>query len=192
MISIQFEYISLIFTDDQVSVSDKSQANVVKFIDELNRVNWCQLDGFHDPNCAYGSFSKEYSELYNTCTPLKKVKANHHLKSEPWLTRGLPKSIKTKSKLYENYLLNPSPENDTLYKHFKNKLESVKSNIKSTWRILNEKKKKKVKLNSTFRDGTQDISDPVEIANKFWNYFTNIGPNLAREIEAITALHLKF
>lgn len=35
---------------------------------------------------------------------------------------GHLKAIKTKSKLYKKYLLNPSPENTTLYKHFKNKL----------------------------------------------------------------------
>ena len=52
--------------------------------------------------------------------------------------------------------------------------------MRATWRLLNEvlnSKKLRPKPNSTFLVGDQEISDPVEIANRFCHYFSNIGPN---------------
>ena len=83
------------------------------------------------------------------------------------------------------------------YKRYKNKLnhslgvakrisydkkfKESKSNVKATWRQLNEvmkKTKAKSKVNSTFKIDGQETCDPVEIANKFCQYFTNIGPTV--------------
>ena len=58
-----------------------------------------------------------------------------------------------------------------------------KSNIKSTWREINNLlgKTKKV-LPDHFRDDDQLISNPVDISNSFNSYFTNIGVSLASNI----------
>ena len=68
------------------------------------------------------------------------------------------------------------------------KLENVKSNTKATWQVLNEvinKKRSKPKVPSSFKlDEITEISDSVEIANRFCNYFSNIGPNLAKNIQS--------
>ena len=48
--------------------------------------------------------------------------------------------------------------------------------------MLNEvtnKRKSKSLLPSSFASKGKTITDPVEIADKFCKYFTNIGPNLA-------------
>ena len=70
-------------------------------------------------------------------------------------------------------------------KYYEGKLENAKSNTKNTWKILNEvlnKKRRPRKLPSNFTVDNQNISDPVGIANYFCDYFTNIGPNLAKTI----------
>lgn len=114
------------------------------------------------------------------------------------MTTGLLKSIKRKNKLYHKFLRNPYSVNATQYKSYKNKLnhsiriakrmyyerklEYVKSNTKNTWKILNEvinKKKSTRKLPHEFK---QIISNPKAIADRFCDYFTNIGPNLAKTI----------
>ena len=64
---------------------------------------------------------------------------------------------------------------------------NAKSNIRDTWKLLNEilnRKKRKWKICSTFKADDREITDPVEIANKFCSYFSNIGPNLARNIQS--------
>ena len=59
-------------------------------------------------------------------------------------------------------------------------INESKYNMRATWRLLNEvfnSKKLRPKPNSVFWVGDQEISDPVEIGNRFCHYFSNIGPN---------------
>ena len=63
--------------------------------------------------------------------------------------------------------------------YFQNQIELNKTNIKQTWRILNnaigQNKKKKLTYPLVDENGES-------ITNKFCKYFTNIGPNLADKI----------
>ena len=66
--------------------------------------------------------------------------------------------------------------------YYEKKRENAKSHMKSTWRVLNEimnRKTQKNRLPSTFKIDNREISNPKEIANRFCEYFTNIGFNLA-------------
>ena len=52
--------------------------------------------------------------------------------------------------------------------------------MRATWCLLNEvlnSKKLRPKPNSVFWVGDQEISDPVDIGNRFCHYFSNIGSN---------------
>ena len=103
--------------------------------------------------------------------------------------------------LCKKSLRHSSPHNETRYKKYKNKLnhllkiskrnhyddkfENAKGNLKQTWKILNEiinKRKTRSKMPSTFIHNNQEISDPFRIANKFYEYFTNVGPSLASKL----------
>ena len=183
----------------------------MKFKDNLRDFNWNELNGYNDPTRAYDSFLKEYMAMYNSCFPLKKINARKCTISKPWLSRGLLKSINKKNRLYKRYLGNPTPQKEERYKKYKNKLthslriakrlyyeeklESTKSNIKRTWKILNEilnRKTKPVKLPSVFKYDNRETSNADEIANGFCEYFTNIGPNLAKNIPTSSNSHRSF
>ena len=103
--------------------------------------------------------------------------------------------------LHKKYIWHPSLHNETRYKKYKNKLnhllkiskrnhyddklENAKGNLKQTWKILNEiinKRKTRSKMPSTFIHNNQEISDPFRIANRFCEYFTNVGPSLASKL----------
>ena len=43
-----------------------------------------------------------------------------------------------------------------------------------------------------FRSEDLKISDPLEVANRFYNYFSSIGPNLAKAIQLPSFLHKDF
>ena len=43
-----------------------------------------------------------------------------------------------------------------------------------------------------FRSDNQEISDPIEVANRFSSYFSSIGPNLARKIQSSPCSHKDF
>ena len=67
--------------------------------------------------------------------------------------------------------------------------------MKDTWKILNEvvnDKKSLKKPPHSFKINNQNVFNPVEIANLFCDYFTNIGPNLANKITASPRSHLSY
>jgi hypothetical protein len=167
------------------------------------------MHGYDDPNISYKTFLSKYTEIYNLSFPLRKVKANKSSISKPLLSKCLLKSVKMKNRLYKKYLSNPTLEHEMTYKRHKNKLnhsvriakslhytkklERVKSDTKATWRVLNEvinKKKSKTKFPSSFKvDDNTEISDPVEIANRFCR-ITCL--NLAKKISTSPISHQTF
>ena len=74
-------------------------------------------------------------------------------------------------------------------KHFYcNKLELCKNYTKQTWKILNDitrRKLKKDKCQKEFRSNGKLITDTKLISNKFNDFFTNVGPNLAKKIRKV-------
>ena len=130
---------------------------------------------------------------------------------KPWITKGLLKSVRKKNLLYKHFPANPTPYREKLYKSYENKLthslrvakrlyynkklDEYKSNAKSTWKLLNDlinKKKIKGKLPSIFKSNEEEICNPTHTANRFCEYFTNIGPNLAKSIPASDKSHRFF
>ena len=139
---------------EAVFVRDKSSANMDKFLENLQNVNWSHLNGYADPQQCYSSFVDTYTEIYDNCFPYKKIKRSDRRLNKPWISLGLLKSIKKKNTLYKQYLSNPSNHSEVHYKRHNNKLihnlrvakrlyydkklEESKSNVKATWRLLNE------------------------------------------------------
>ena len=190
-------------SDTYVTFRDKNKANLLKFQDRLRNFKWTDLEGYDDPICAYAIFHKSFMNIYNTSFPLRRVKAAKFKSNKPWISGGLLTSIRKKNKLYKKFLNVPTSSYENMYKKYKNKLnhllrsakrlyyeerlESTKTNIKTTWKILNEiinKKTRKNSLPSVFIANNQNIDNPLNIANRFCDYFTNIGPNLANNIPA--------
>ena len=162
---------------------DKNANNVCKFKDELQTVNWSEVRESSDPSSAYDIFLSKYTDIYNNCFQLKKVKIKNNGLAKPWISNVLLKSIKKKNILYRRFLSNPR---EIGYKNYKNKLSSTlraakrnyfekkfeecKSNMKSTWRLLNEiinKRKSRNSVQSSFIIDNKEITDPMEIANHF-------------------------
>ena len=177
----------------------RTRIKIPLFVETLEGVDWSSLYDCENPNIVYNRFLELYTEIYNDCFPLKKVTRKQRRLRKPWLTKALLKSIKKKKYLYKKYLRVPSMDNDLRYKSYKNKLnhilrlskglyfekklEDVKSNTHATWKILNEilnRKKSNTHVNTVFRSEDLEISDPVEVANRFCIYFSSIGLNLSK------------
>ena len=185
-----------------VSFRDKNTANITKFHERLRSTDWINIYNYSNVNTAYSCFLNKYSEIFNSCFPIRKIKASECALKKPWLSTCRLKSIKRKNLLYKKYLKSPTPFNESSYKKYRNrlnhslrlakrsyyeaKLKSLTANIKGTWNILNQvinRTKRPDKLPSTLVDSNnQDISDPRLIANQFCNFFTTLGPSLARKI----------
>ena len=110
---------------------------------------------------------------------------------KPWLSNSLKNACKKK-----NYI------NEVRYKTYKNKLSAIlkkakrqyftellqssKTNIKNTWKIMIKligKVKSQNKYPEEFRSGDIFVKGDKCIANAFNKFFTNIGPALASKIK---------
>ena len=192
-----------------VTIRDKGYHNANKFKEFLAGVDWTSIIAEVNPRTAYNTFLLKYSQgCYNDCFPLKVVKEKKCW-HKPWLTKCLLRSIKNKNILYKRFLCSATVQENTLYKNCKNKLSHLiqiakrmyyeqqlsKSNIKLTWKILNRiinKNNSKSKISDTFICDDVKITDPLQIANKFCHYFTNIEPNLGNKISDTSKSPLKY
>jgi hypothetical protein len=80
--------------------------------------------------------------------------------------------------------------------YYEEQLIKYKRSTKMVWKTINEILNKKVKtkeLPRTFFDTSTSntIKNPVTIPNKFNEYFTNIGPNLAKNIKNSSETNFK-
>ena len=159
---------------------DKNSNNVSKFKDELQMMNWSEVRESSDQSSVHDIFLRKYTDIYNNCFPLKRVKIKHYDLTKPWISKALLKSIKKKNILYRRFLSNPTSTREISYKNYKNKLSSTlrvakrnyfdkkfeecKSNMKSTWRLLNEvinKRKTRNSVQSSFIIDNKEITDPL-------------------------------
>lgn len=179
-------------------------ANIQGFKNNISIVNWDFVRAETDPETAYTKFNDKLTDLLNIHCPIKETKiSKHNTPKKPWVTRGIIQSIKTKDKLYKAYLSKPSIENKLKYTKYRNQLNLLlrvskksyilseindhKNNMKKTWQVLNNLlgRNKPTKLPDFFNDKQGNkITDTTEIANRFNEFFTNIGTSLASKIPA--------
>ena len=171
------------------------------FAQSLKLIDWSTIVNSSDPNTSYTLFHKTFFKTFNDSFPFVKTKTNDKkTPRKPWMTAGLVKSCLRKEKLYKISIKNPTDENIGNYKNFRNKLIKIlnvaqkeyyvskftmyKSDIKQTWKTI----KNILKNNNTniitdsFESGNVIITDKHKIVEKFNEYFVNIGPTLARQI----------
>ena len=161
-----------------------------------------------DPNINYEKLEKIISDAQKKCFPVKEVKFNKYKhKISPWISFDILKSMRFRDKLYVKWKKSDeSTPNYTLlensYKSFcaivqkdiriakklyyHKQFENYKSDIKKTWKQINEVKSNKSKVSELpkyFLDGNNILTENIDIANCFNNFFCNIGPSLANSIQ---------
>ena len=116
------------------------------------------------------------------------------------MTRSIIKSVRKKNKLYKKILCHPTTNNEYKYKQYKNELNHIiriakkkhyeeqlikyKNETKLLWTTLNEIMNKRMQKNKLLPkeftgNNSEEISNnPHEIANKFNEYFINVGPGI--------------
>ena len=115
---------------------------------------WVDVYNVDDVNVAYTNFNTKLQSYYDRNIPLVKNKRKRNKPNNPWITKGILKSIRTRNRLYKLHLRKPTDTNLETYKkyrnkltkiirtsrklHFSNKLKQVSSNIYATWKIIKE------------------------------------------------------
>lgn len=160
-----------------------------------------------DPSEAYFEFLNIFTTLRDKHMPLVTKRFNKYKhKINPWITKGILKSLKTKDKLHSKLRKTKTEiqrerlkEKYSAYKmiydtvvkrakqlYWENKFDECRNDMKLTWQNLNNvlhRRKNKKDFPNQFNDDGQNISDPYEVANAFNKYYINVGPNLAQQID---------
>ena len=151
---------------------------------------------------------KKLQSRYDRNIPLVKNKRKRNKPNNPWITKGILKSIRTRNRLYKLHLRKPTDINLETYKKYRNKLtkiirtsrklyfshklKQVSSNMYATWKIIKEvmgtKKDVLPKDDLTINDDI--IEDSNNYAHRFNSFFTRIGPQLTHKID--TPIHTHY
>ena len=185
-------------------VSLNNYKNAVAASDIYSQIN---KDINADPNLNYNiihNILKTATEEH-LAPKIVKFKKHRHKKTK-WITQGIIKSISFRDKLYKEYRKSPMntvtrerlKTNLNTYnkilksnillakrKHYHSIFEKYTHNIKNTWtniKDLFQQSKVKRDFPNHFLINGEDITDANNMANKFCEYFTNIGPSLAKNI----------
>ena len=157
-----------IFTVENTLMQNKAQKadrTVRKFTDEnvialrnnLNRVNWSNILSINDDvDKAYCVLYDEIESHLNESIPCITIKSNHrNTRRNPWITKGILRSINTKNRLYKKCVKHPkSSSRWAKYKRYRNKsntiiklsrqryfddnFRKVKGDTSYTWRVIND------------------------------------------------------
>ncbi len=177
--------------------------NIDNLKEKLSKFNWSEVLHDHDVDEDYNTYLSILNNLVDECIPIRKHKINKKTEPlSPWITKGLLKSINIKNKLYKNYKNSPTGENLHKFKTYRNKLHNLLrnskrsyydvkfkqsvNNMKHTWKNINSllgRNKQNLSHTHFKRDTGEYTSDPNLISNDFNDFFVNIGPNLASQIE---------
>ena len=156
-----------------------------------------------DPNLAMKNLFDGISTVVENHAPLKHLsRKERKIRSKPWLTKGLLKSLKTKNILFYLYFKQQKTHLLTKYKSYINKLTKLKliakkkyyfnelsrhkNNLTQKWKIINEiishKKHQQDGINVIKDSSENKIFDKSVICNMLNNYFTNLGPSMDAKI----------
>jgi len=200
----------IIFSSFDNFISRKKQSNTTKttkLIDydslknEISQTIHTSLnkDLNGDPNQNYNTLENKLTSAIHKHTQTKNRKLNKFKhKKNPWITKGLIKSIKFRDKLhlksktsrltieeYQNIKTNIKTYTTIIKRlirklkrrYLSNKFEEHKSNLRKTWQLINDVmgRDKKDTTADIFIIDRKEITDPKEIANQFNQFFINIG-----------------
>ena len=150
----------------------------------------------------FKSFYSKISSILDKQIPVKQLSRRElKLKSKPWISDALWKSIQIKNNYYKKYLQTKSTYYHTKFKLYRNKLNHLLKigkkqycnkyffqNINDSNRIwIGIKQIVKFKAQTSQRlfkivDNNAEITEPKLFADAFNNYFANIGKKLENEI----------
>ena len=97
--SISSDYIRTNQRQESLFVRDKREQNILNFLDEVDCINWSNLDGYNDLKIGYNKFLERYTKsLWKPWFPIRNWNAT--LK---WGSRGYPKAYSNLSRRKTNY-----------------------------------------------------------------------------------------
>ncbi|XP_057290244.1 uncharacterized protein LOC130612931 [Hydractinia symbiolongicarpus] len=193
----------------KLKVRDWSKFNETNFSNEVSALNWENVlcTGDKDVNTSFNNFFKAIEDILDIHVPYKTIlsKKSKNEPQNPWMTKGILKSMKIRDKLYKSFMCAKNPiiksNIQERYKRYRNRIVSLcrtsKKNYYSDYfkkniqNIGNIWKGIRSLISSSSRNESNLISlninksittDPLTVANTFNNFFSSVATNLRKKI----------
>ena len=171
-------------------------------VERLRTEEWNSLYSTDDIQAKTNFFINTLQQHITKSTQVRQL-PRKYLKRKPWMTKELLRRINEKNKLYLAIIKNP--QNAVLERNYKAVRKEVAAEIKIVkqshysarlnesggdskrlWKTVKEIVGKKVKYGENLVDEfsrDQPVAlEPIQLANRFNDYFANVGPRLASKI----------
>ena len=181
--------------------------NILNFKRSLSQESWDYIYSSHDLRNAFTRFQAVVDLHLNTFFKKRTFMMNyknHH----PWMTEVLRNKIKSKNQLHSIAISSHDDQIMQEYKeakkilhsslrnacisHFGDQLEINKNDLFKTWKVLKHilgLDGNTVKKKISFLTDDKLVTDSLEVANGFNDFFVSIGPELAKDlISSVTPL----
>ena len=172
------------------------------FVRDLSSIPWESLSTISDPNCYWSKWKELFLKVADFHAPLitKRVR-NHHL---PWINSELKALMLERDKLKRIAVISKDISDWNHFRaarnrtnsairasksnYYKSLLELNANNPKDTWKIINQLLGRSGGHNTVneIKTVASTLNKPSEICNAFNNFFTEIGPRLAAQINQDT------
>ena len=181
-----------------------SQKAISRFTKCVRSQSWISLDSLDTQN-AFSWFQRVIDLHFEEHFPKQTITMSYKNRL-PWLTEKLRTQIKDKNSMHIQVMRNPDDQQLNLkyktlrneltsalrnseLKHYSNELELNKSDLHKTWgvlRVIIGKDANNLKPKLQFQVNDKYVTDSLEVANSFNEFFVSIGPKLADNILSTT------
>ena len=181
--------------DDLVKISFRifDEDSYDKFFSEISNINWGEIIT-DDINLSVSNFEQILNSAYCNCFQVKHKFVSTKRSKKPWLTSGILKSIREKSRKFKLFKLGQISKHN--YNQYKNRVTSVIRSSRDSYydALFRANTKNSKKIWSTFRDlfggkektsgvrellvGSNVLDRDYDIACEFNEYFGSVGQSL--------------
>ena len=201
------------FLKIQTALNDN---NVNAFINELKNMDLLNKLTSDNPDNNYNILIDNLTLLKNKHFPFKTIKFNKHKhKLNKWITKGILTSIQNRDKLYKTMRSLQSNENTfnniksiflnynkilkkviriSKQHYYNDEFQKFKSNTRKTWEtiktIFNSKNNQELSP-VIVSQSNQKLTNRLDQANEFNNYFVNIGKMAASQLNDSNKKHFE-
>ena len=110
-----------------------SDKNKERFKQNLQKINWEELNILNCTNTLYKHFINIYSSIYDKNFPLLETEVKLKDLRTPWMSKAMKKFSKQKQKLYIKFLKSKNPEDELICKNYKTLFEKLRKNSKQKY-----------------------------------------------------------
>ena len=185
--------------ENTIEIRNMNKFDTQKFVADLMQQQWENVYFFAEtPNAKWEIWKMLFLEVLDKHAPLQNKKIR--TRRVPWITSSIKELINTRDMLKRKAIIT-NLKNDWLsYQRTRNKVNielrnakkdyystkiaGDKSNPKEAWKTINSLlgRQNKPTIVNELKLGENSLTNPKDIAEGFNDYFSNIGPNLASQI----------